>query len=156
MNLIQSLNLQMNSYQHLSQVRLYNQTFLYRNFSLGMEVAISHTVSPGISDYLDYNTKNFSPSPHSLSLPLRKPGQCMLMLFLTVHAGFSARADMDSILDGVKVVVSMPQLMQLIPPVCLQRGCLLPLSARIDYKGVWCSGSSYVQCWAQICLEFFT
>lgn len=42
---------------------------------------------------------------------------------------------MDSILDSVKVVVSMPQLMQLIPPMCLQKGCLLPLSARTDYRG---------------------
>ena len=100
-----------------------------------MEVAISHTVSPRISDYFDCNTKNSSPSPHSLSLSPSEETRTMLMLFLTLHAGFSARADMDSILDSVKVVVSMPQLMQLIPPVCLQRGCLLPLSARTDYKG---------------------
>ena len=42
---------------------------------------------------------------------------------------------MDSVLDSVKVVVSMPQLMQLIPPMCLQKGCLLPLNARTDYRG---------------------
>lgn len=52
-----------------------------------------------------------------------------------LYAGFSTRANIDSILDSVKVVVSMPQLMQLIPTVCLQEGCLLPLNAHQEYRG---------------------
>ena len=45
------------------------------------------------------------------------------------YAGFSARANTNSILSSVKVVVSMPQLLQLIPTVCLHEGCSLRLNA---------------------------
>lgn len=51
------------------------------------------------------------------------------------YAGFSARANTDSILSSVKVVVSMPQLLQLIPTVCLHEGCSLRLNAREEYRG---------------------
>ena len=50
-------------------------------------------------------------------------------------AGFSATANVDSIIDSVKVVVSMQQLMQLIPSVCLRENCHLPLKACEEYRG---------------------
>ena len=50
-------------------------------------------------------------------------------------AGFSATASVGSIVNGVQVVVSMQQLMQLIPSVCLHENCHLPLKSREEYRG---------------------
>ena len=51
--------------------------------------------------------------------------------FDIIVAGFSATANVDS---SVKVVVSMQQLMQLIPSVCLRENCHLLLEAREEYS----------------------
>ena len=53
--------------------------------------------------------------------------------FDIILAGSSATANVDSIVDSVKVVVNMQQLMQLILSVCLCENCYLLLKAREEY-----------------------